>query len=323
MSKDLSQVNWKLYLGLAGLAAVTLGLGLGLFYYGTRVETKRFRLEQLRVRTGTVGGAASGKQNLKILHISDLHLSGNDEEKVQFIRKITDEDYDLIVLTGDVFEFLDGLKFGPSLLSRKPRLGAYAVFGNHDYYDYSIFNKTFGRLNRKYRHPVHRNNVEPHRISLEAGGFKVLINESVLIAEENLFIVGIDYFGMKENELQQMMDKAPADALKLALFHVPKYLDSFSKAGFHAAFGGHTHGGQIRVPGLGALITDSDLSRKNASGMVDVGGTKIHVSRGLGADPRSNIRLFCPPAATVIELIHGPGPSAKSAKAAVQASKVI
>ncbi len=322
MSKDLHQGNWKLYLGLAGLAAVTLGLGAGLFYYGTRVETKRFRLEQLRVRTGTIGGATSGKQSLKILHISDLHLSGNDEEKVQFIRKITDEDYDLIVLTGDVFEFLDGLKFGPSLLSRRPRLGAYAVFGNHDYYDYSIFNKTFGRLNRKYRHPARRNNIEPHRISLEAGGFKVLINESVLIAEENLFIVGIDYFGIKENELQKLMDKAPVDALKLALFHVPKYLDSFSKAGFHAAFGGHTHGGQIRVPGLGALITDSDLSRKNASGMVDVGGTKIHVSRGLGADPRSNIRLFCPPAATAIELIHGPGPSAKSANA-VHASQLI
>jgi len=295
--------HWKLYLGLAGLTAATLGLGL--FYYGTRVETRRYRLETIKLNTGTVGGAPEQKQFLKILHISDLHLSGNDDEKVKFIRRITDDDYDLVILTGDVFEFLDGLKYGPQLLSRQPRLGAYAVFGNHDYYDYSILNKTFGRFNRKFRHPRIRNNVEPHRISLELGGFKVLVNESIFLSQANLFIVGVDYPGIKESQLDLLMQKAPADALKLALFHLPKHLEMLSRAKFDAAFGGHTHGGQIRVPGIGALITDSELPRENASGIVKIGQTQIHISRGLGADPRSNIRLFCPPAATVIELCHG------------------
>jgi hypothetical protein len=303
--KNLSkQQNYKLYFGLAGLSLAALGLGL--FYYGTRVETRRYRLERLAVQTksDTTGSAIVSHQSLKILHISDLHLSGNDDEKVDFIRSITDQDYDLVFLTGDVFEFLDGLKYGPKLLSRQPRLGAYAVFGNHDYYDYSIYNKTLGRIFRQHRHPAVRNNVEPHRIALEAGGFKVLVNQSHYIASENLFIAGIDYPGIKEAELEKLMQGAPVGALKLGLFHLPRQLEMLSRAGLHLAFGGHTHGGQVRLPGLGAIITDSELPRQNASGMLEVGRTKIHISRGLGADPRSNIRLFCPPAATLIELSH-------------------
>lgn len=288
------------FIGLMGL----LGLAAGLFYWGTRVETRRYRLEKLKVKVN--GHPASDGRSLSILHISDLHLHGDDDHKVEFIRSITDADYDLVVLTGDVFEFLDGLKYGAQLLTRKPRLGAYAVFGNHDYYDYSIFNKTMGRIWRQHRHPAQRNNVEPHRIALEAGGFKVLVNESVYIKEADLFIVGVDYPGISQSKLHTVMQNAPEGSLKLALFHLPKKLEMLVEAGFDMAFGGHTHGGQIRVPGYGALITDSDLHRRHASGLFtlcgDDGCTHFHISRGLGADPRSNIRIFCPPAATVIEL---------------------
>ncbi len=273
--------------------------------------------------TGSTGSTGAGSQNLKILHISDLHLCGNDDEKVQFIRSITSTEYDLIVLTGDVFEFLDGLKYGPSLIGRQPRLGAYAVFGNHDYYDYSIFNKTYGRIDRKYRQPEQRNNVEPHRMALEAGGFTVLRNESVDLPGANLFIVGIDYPGIEEDKLTELMKQAPESALKLALFHIPRKLDMLARAGFDIAFGGHTHGGQVRLPGIGALITDSELSRQDASGIVEVGNTKIHISRGLGADPRSNIRLFCPPAATVIELEHTVSAKPESALAKPASDKSV
>lgn len=290
------------------MALLGLGLvaGLGLFYWGTRVETRRYRLEKLKVRlnAGVKARFHGQADSLRILHISDLHLHGDDDHKVEFIRRVTDDDYDLIVLTGDVFEFLDGLKYGASLLTRQPRLGAYAVFGNHDYYDYSIFNKTVGRFWRKHRHPAQRNNVEPHRIALEAGGFKVLINELVFIEPANLFIVGVDYPGIKEEKLAEIMEKAPPQAVKLALFHLPRRLEMLVKAGFDLAFGGHIHGGQIRVPGYGAVITDSELDRKQASGLFTLGRTHFHISRGLGADPRSNIRIFCPPAATVLDLVN-------------------
>jgi predicted MPP superfamily phosphohydrolase len=204
------------------------------------------------------------------------------------------------------FQFSDSFDLGPFLLSRQPRLGAYAVLGNHDYYDYSLVNKTVGRLFKSLRQPEVRKDVTAHRRALEAGGFKVLINESISLVDQNIFIVGVDYPGIGDDHLAALMDQAPADKglLKLALFHLPWRLDQLASAGFDMAFGGHTHGGQIRLPGFGAIITDSELHRREASGLLRRGKTLFHISRGLGADPRSDIRLFCPPAATVVELTH-------------------
>lgn len=294
--------------GILSLSGLGLGLaGLALFLYGTRVETRKYRLETIKLRTRSRASAGGRRHELRILHLSDLHLSGSDDHKVEFIRSITDDDYDMVVLTGDVFEFEHGIKYGEQLLSRKPRLGAYAVFGNHDYYDYSILNKTLGRVIKKLRHPAKKKDVTPHARSLRQGGFTVLVNESVHLQEEDIYIVGIDYPGIAEDALMNLMAMAPPQALRLGLFHLPRKLEMLADAGFHLAFGGHTHGGQIRLPGFGALVTDSELARHEASGLLSRGETAIHISRGLGADPRSNIRLFCPPAATVIELSHCPG----------------
>jgi hypothetical protein len=112
---------------LAGLFGLFSLVGLALFFYGTRVETRRFRLEKLKVKTGLpsqgelqsdihiVSGKGSGigarsveeslegARTLRILHISDLHLRRGDDKKVEFIRAITDDDFDMVVLTGDVF----------------------------------------------------------------------------------------------------------------------------------------------------------------------------------------------------------------------------
>jgi predicted MPP superfamily phosphohydrolase len=235
-----------------------------------------------------------------------LHLHQGDQKKVEFIRAITNDDFDLIVLTGDIFEFSKSFDFGPFLLSRQPKLGAYAVLGNHDYYDYSFFNKIVGRILPKFRDPEHRKDITPHRRALEAGGFEVLINECICLADQNIFIVGLDYPGIESEDLTALMQRAPVGegTLKLALFHLPWRLEQLAAAGFDMVFGGHTHGGQIRLPGFGALITDSELHRSEASGLLRRGKTQFHISRGLGADPRTNLRLFCPPAATVIELTH-------------------
>jgi predicted MPP superfamily phosphohydrolase len=302
----------------AGLSLLLAGLGaLAAFLYSTRVTTRRFRLEHLKVKTKSPlltdkAGRANPDQamspgasrTLRILHISDLHLQKGDDKKVEFIRAITDDDFDMVVLTGDIFQFSDSFDYGPFLLSRQPRLGAYAVFGNHDYYDYSIVNKTIGRIFRKLRQPDIKKDLTPHREALAAGGFHVLVNESIYLPEANIFIAGIDYPGIKYEELLALVARAPQrpGLLKLCLFHLPWRLEQYAAAGFDMVFGGHTHGGQIRLPGFGAIITDSELHRSEASGLLRRGKTVFHISRGLGADPRSNIRIFCPPAATVIEL---------------------
>lgn len=303
----------------AMFTAVSLvAAGAAAFYYARRIEPKNYQLETVRLITGD-GNAWRGREGngkrtgaeerverrlFKILHISDLHLSKPESHKIDFIRKITDADLDLIILTGDVFEDLTGLEYVENLITRRPRLGAYAVLGNHDYYDYTMFNKIAGRIFRPFRHPKQMRDVTPFVEALENGGFEVLRNESRSFKEQGVHIVGMDYPGIKKEELAKLAAQAPAHHLNLCLFHMPKNLHYITDAGFQLALGGHTHGGQVRIPGFGPLITDSELSRHEASGVIRRGDTTFHISRGLGADPRSNIRFFCPPAATIIEVHH-------------------
>ncbi len=242
------------------------------------------------------------KRTVRVLHISDLHLSHSEGHKMAFIERIAQEEYDMVILTGDVFEDYSGLAYASRLLPRQPKLGAYAVLGNHDYYAYSYFHKTFGRLLRRFRHPATKRDVTPLVAALEATGFTVLRNEAHQLAEHGIHIVGVDYPTISEHRLMQLVEGVPSDYLKIALFHMPRNLKLYSRAGIHIAFGGHTHGGQVRVPGVGALITDSELPRHTASGVIKHGNSLLHISRGLGADPKSNFRLFCPPAATIVEI---------------------
>ncbi len=305
-------------LHLSTRSVVGLGLGMGLlslagaalFYYASKIESKAYRLERLRLSVGgaatgnwiTEGERGTGRKSLKILHLSDLHLIEPETDKIAFLQSISKEDVDLVFLTGDVFQNETGLQYATKILSKMPRLGAYAILGNHDYFSYNMINKTLGRIYRPWRQPRQQRDVSRHLEALEFAGFKVLHNDIERFDHEGFSIIGLDYFGIKPEKLKAMADSVPNNQLLLGLFHVPRKLQMMCEAGIDIGFGGHTHGGQIRVPGVGAIITSSDLKRNEASGLVRRGRTVFHISRGMGADPRSNIRLFCPPAATIIEV---------------------
>ena len=287
--------TWPFILG--GFALTTLGV----YLYASKVEARRYVLDTLKVDLG--GSKPLGKK-LRVLHLSDLHLCEPESKKLEFLEQVTNDEFDLIVFTGDIFENLSGLQYAPRLIARKPRLGTYAVLGNHDYYDYTWFHKTIGKLWRLHRHPPVYRDVTPLVEALEKADIQVMRNAKTSFIGDGVSIVGIDYPGISAGRLKDIANSMPDEHLKLALFHVPRRLDDIKDAGIDMAFGGHTHGGQIRIPGVGALVTDSELKRSEASGLVRRGDTLFHISRGLGADPRTNFRLFCPPAATILELTY-------------------
>ena len=282
--------------------------GVGAFIYATKIETRRFGIETVDITTGDgvklLGKGEFEQRKFRILHLSDLHLVGEDFEKAAFLREVTSQEFDIVVLTGDIFEKYSGIKYASSLLARKPRIGAFAVLGNHDYYKYSMFNKIAGRIIRRFRTPPERREVAPMISSLREVGYTVLQNEAVSLPEHNLHVVGIDWPSIEEKDLMELVADVPDKFFSLCLFHLPKNLNNISKADVDLAVGGHTHGGQVRMPGFGAIITDSELARHEASGVLWRGKTAFHISRGLGADPRSNIRFFCPPAVTVLNILH-------------------
>ena len=287
--------TWPFVLGGFALTA------LGVYLYANKVEPRRFSLETIPV---TLGDASASAKKLRILHLSDLHLCEPESHKLDFLQQVTSEEYDLIFFTGDIFENYSGVQYANRLIARPPRLGTYAVLGNHDYYDYTWFHKSIGKLWRRHRHPAKFRDVTPMVEALEMADIQVLRNAKASFLPQGLSIIGIDYPGISPGRLKDIARSVPPEHLILALFHMPRRLDDIKEAGIHMAFGGHTHGGQIRVPGFGALVTDSELKRSEASGLVRREGTLFHISRGLGADPRTNVRLFCPPAATVIELTY-------------------
>lgn len=296
-------LSWKKLLGLSLLGTAAVGVGS---YVKARKEAFEFRTETVSVNVETNGSGKDSKgKKLRILHLSDLHIARNESSrKLSFLQDVTNDEFDFVFLTGDIFEHDESTLYSPYLLSRKPRLGAYAIFGNHDYYHYSMTQRIVGRIFKKWRHPHEKKirDLDNMTDSLEGCGYKVLRNEAVHLKDDQISIIGIEFPGVPREELLKISEKSNKDHLKLALFHIPKELHQFSDAGVHMAFGGHTHGGQVRLPGIGAIITDSDLPRKYASGLVKQGETVFHISRGLGSDPRTNFRLNCPPTAHIIEL---------------------
>src|SRR5262249_55378241 len=232
---------------VAGSACLT---GLGTLIYANQVEPKRFQLETVSL---TTSGGAGEELNLRILHLSDLHLCLPESEKMDFIRKATDDDYDLVFLTGDIFENFTGIAYAPQLLTRKPRLGAYAVLGNHDYFNYTLFNKTLGRIARKFRTPKTMRDVTPMVKALEKGGFQVLRNQAASLVNEGVHIVGIDYPTIQHVKLRELVEQADEDQFVIVLFHVPIFLDRICTSGAHLAVGGHTHVGPIPRPRQGRI----------------------------------------------------------------------
>ncbi|WP_193636201.1 metallophosphoesterase [Brachybacterium subflavum] len=92
--------------------------------------------------------------------------------------------------------------------------------------------------------------------------------------------------------------------LRIGVAHAPyqRVLDAFVDDGAQLIFAGHTHGGQLRVPGFGALVTNCDLPRAQARGLSTWRGVPLNVSGGLGANPYSNFRFANPPEATLLTL---------------------
>lgn len=258
-----------------------------------------FRLQSLQIPCPSLS------RPLRILHLSDTHICVADKAKQRFLKRVTDDDYDFVFFTGDITEEPEAESLVPGLLSRQPRHGAYAVLGNHDYarqsFWVSLREIATGGFdpNRSFSdgHAMKRN--------IEAGDrWRVLMNEAITheIDGQKIVVAGVDDPYTDHGDLQHTMRQVKQADVLIGLVHVPTDLASFSQRGFHAVFAGHTHGGQIRLPGIGAMATSCDLPKKLAMGLHYVERTAVHVSAGLGAGKLIRTRFLCPPTAYAITL---------------------
>jgi len=228
---------------------------------------------------------------LRVLHLSDLHLHPGSELALQVPALIADESYDLACYTGDFINIDADIPAVATLLARMPRgAPAYAVLGNHDYVP-------FGRDRGA-------NDVRRLRGVLTDAGLTVLTNEARQVHMERgngLYVAGVDDPATRRDDLAGAMSGVPEDACALALAHSPDVVLRMGARRPDLILAGHTHGGQIRLPRVGALLTLSALPKPLAMGLGAYAGVPLFVSRGIGYSTL-NLRVGTPSEVALLTL---------------------
>ncbi|SBW28966.1 metallophosphoesterase [Candidatus Protofrankia californiensis] len=294
----------------AGRAATGFGAAGALaLAYAAGYERTAYTLRRVVVPV-----LAQGAQPLRILHISDLHITPNQKRKLAWIADLARLVPDLVALTGDVLSHTDADE--PTLLALSSLFGFPGVFvpGNNDYY--------VPTLKSPHRYLLPKDDSTPKGPPLDWAGFaKSLAADSgwldltntrtvLRVAGQRIDVRGVDDARLKRDDLSAVLgsrDNGDVD-LMLGLSHTPepRVLDAYTADGVALTLSGHTHGGQIRVPFVGALVANCGLDRGRVRGLsrYEAGGRSswLHVSAGLGTSPFAPIRFACRPEATMITL---------------------
>ena len=292
---------------LAGGAA----LGAAALTWAAGYEVRAFTLRRAEVPV-----LASGQRPLRVLHLSDLHLVPDQRRKRDWVRALAGLEPDLVIDTGDNLGHLEAVPavldaLGPLL----ERPGAF-VMGSNDYYAPMLKNPVRYLLPaREVRLGKQRLPTEDLRDGLLAAGWVDLDNARARLKVDHreIELVGTDDGHIRADRYPEVAGPAdPAAALSLGVTHAPyrRILDPMVADGFGLVMAGHTHGGQLRVPGVGALVTNCDLPRRQARGLStwSSGGREawLHVSAGLGTSMYTPVRFACRPEATLLTLVERP-----------------
>lgn len=287
---------------LALLAASGLAWGL--------VERRWFTL-----RHQTVPALTAGSPALRVLHLSDLHLVPGDARMARFVRRALVMAPDMVVVTGDMLGHHEAVDDAVELLADVGRgRHAVAVLGSNDRYGAVLRNpfRYFGGPSR--RHPGGRLDTEDLVVGLKEAGWLVLRNEraSLDTAAGPIDVVGLDDPHIGAAIPAQVDWTPPTDpvALRLGVVHSPYVgvVGRFADEGFDLVLAGHTHGGQVRVPFVGALVDNCDLPLRMARGLSAWDDHLwLHVSAGLGTSRFAPVRFACRPEASILDLVARPG----------------
>ena len=284
----------------ATIAATTVaGLSYALW------EARSFRLRRVDVPCLPPGTAT-----LRVLHLSDPHMTPGQHRKQEWIRALDKLEPDLVVHTGDNLAHREAI---PSVLDAYAGLlnrpGVF-VFGSNDYYapkpknPVNYLKKDSGK--RVIGVPLPWREL---RDAFTTAGWLDLTNRRATLAVNgiSLAFAGVDDPHINRDRYER--GPAPAADLTIGVTHSPepRVLDPMAADGYRLLMAGHTHGGQLCIPGYGALVTNCHLPTSMAKGLHrwpagQAQSSWLHVSAGLGCSPYTPVRFACPPEATLLTL---------------------
>jgi uncharacterized protein len=291
------------------VGAVLAATAVGCLAYGAGYEVRAYRLRRIDVPV-----LPDGHRPLRVLHVSDLHMTPGQHRKRDWVRSLAALEPDIVINTGDnlahnraVPAALDAL--GPLL----DRPGAF-VLGSNDYYA-PVFKNPARYLTPWYR-LIRKSGPDlpwkELRERLRDGGWLDLNNArgTLTVDGRQVAFAGVDDPHMNRDRYAEVAGPAGSADLTVGVTHAPyrRILDAMTADGYRLLLAGHTHGGQLCVPGWGALVTNCDLEPGRAKGLSrhPAGGgadaSWLHVSAGIGTSPYAPVRFACPPEATLLTL---------------------
>jgi hypothetical protein len=275
--------------------AIYMALGALLFcayVYATHIEPAMLVVREVHIENSSL------QVPLRVLHISDIQSARVGRYEERAIDRIKALKPDLVLCTGDFLQPVRPAtmqselpKLSALLSTLQPPLGCYGVYGNVDWL-------------------LHNRRVP------EVGGMKILENAGVCVTSG---VLRIRIYGLSNREsalpdeamprLAGWMETKEKDEIVLLMGHMPDYAIAASEFPADLCLAGHTHGGQVRLPLIGPLVTlTRHVPREWTLGFRKIGRARLNVSGGIGCEHLSglpDIRLGCPPEMTLITF--GPG----------------
>jgi predicted MPP superfamily phosphohydrolase len=298
---------------LGGLTASGAIAGTGLTAYAMW-EARQYTLRRVDVRL-----LPRGARPLRVLHLSDIHMTPGQRSKQEWVAGLATLRPDLVVNTGDNLAHVDSVPVVRDALGALLDVPGVFVFGSNDYFRPTVRNPLRYLLpDDGRRHTGSGKLPWPDlRDAFTKAGWVDLTNRraELGVGELSFAFAGVDDPHLRYDRLDEVAGAADATAdVRLAVTHAPyvRVLDQFAQDGYDAILAGHTHGGQVCLPGGRALTTNCDLEPARARGLHrhpaasrdgDPGSSWLHVTAGVGTSPYARIRVACRPEATLLTLL--------------------
>ncbi len=271
--------------GISGaMSVIALIVGLIIAWRARFVAPYRAEVVHIVVQLPRKHGNLAG---LTIAFVTDTHVgphfAATDLEPI--VNRLEVIRPDIVLFGGDYIcespRFMDQTAPLLERMARTARCGAWGVLGNHD----------VSNLRQRVVPP------------LEDAGIAILVNQAACVATDRgeLWIAGIDDALLGNVGLAQAFGHVPPDAAAICLWHEADLAEESAPYGAFLQLSGHSHGGQVRLPGIGPIATPR-LGKRYVGGRYQVDDMQLYVSSGIGVY-RPPVRLNCPPELTIIRLI--------------------